>query len=168
MRFGVVVACLLASVPALAETPEPVRIAQEALQQALSRTPMSLAVATFVRADADGFGMYQERGNNRFAKGEKLSIYMEPLGFKYKPDGDMITFGFTVDFSILKGDSILGGKEKFLDQTFRSHHANDEIMLNTSINLTGAPAGDYEVELVVHDKSSQDSAHVRLPFTITE
>ncbi len=143
---------------------DPVAAAQAALLQALAQAPMSLPVAVFVKDRAAGYGMYELReGGSRFKSGEAMYVYVEPLAYKYKTAGADVTFGLTMDFTVLSKDgNILGGKEKFLDVSFRSHRHNTEIMLNATITIQSAPPGDYQLELTVHDQSSPDVAHARL------
>jgi hypothetical protein len=39
-------------------------------------------------------------------------------------------------------------------------------MLNGDLDITGADAGSYVIELTLHDKMSSNVATTRLPFTI--
>jgi hypothetical protein len=162
-----VAAMLLAGISlAHAQSVEAVVAADKALKDALQKTPLSLPVVLFVKDKASGFGMYEARGSNHFKVGEPLKFYIEPLGYKYKRSGDLVTFGVSMDLRLVQKGEALFAKDNFLDVNFESHHDNAEVMLNGSLDLTGAPAGDYRIELSVRDHGSSDIAHASLPFTI--
>ena len=49
-----------------------------------------------------------------------------------------------------------------------SHARNREFVLTFSLDLTGAPAGDYVLEYVVQDLASDETATISMPFSIVE
>jgi hypothetical protein len=167
--FSIVALALLAAAPvAHAQNLDAVAAADKAFKDALQKTPLSLPVALFVKDKASGYGMYEARESNRFKVGEPLKFYLEPLGYKYKRSGGLVTFGVSMDLRITQNGQVLFAKDNFLDVNFDSHHDNAEVMLNGSLDLTGAAPGDYKVELDVRDHGSSDIAHASLPFTIAE
>ena len=143
-----------------------VAAAEKAYKAALAKTPLSLPVVIFVKDKATGYGMYDPRGSNHFKVGDPLKFYIEPLGYKFKHNGDKVAFGVSADLAITQGGQTLFSKDNFLDIDFDSHHDNAELMLNGSLDLTGASPGNYEIQLSVRDHSSSDIAHATLPFTI--
>jgi hypothetical protein len=159
-------ALLAGALGARAQSVEAVAAAEKVYKAALRQTPLTLPVALFVKAKATGFGMYEARETNHFKIGEPLKFYLEPLGYKYKRNGDLVDFGVSMDLRLMRGDETLYGKDDFLDVNFESHHDNAELMLNGSLDLSGAPAGDYRLELTLRDHSSADVARAVLPFTI--
>jgi len=160
-------ATLLAGVSgAHAQSVDAVGAAQRALNEALQEAPLSLSVVLFVKDKAAGYGMYEARDSSHFKVGEPLMFFIEPLGYKYKSTGDMVTFGLSMDLVLTRKGDVLFSKDDFLNVDFQSHHANTELMLNGTLNVSGAPAGDYQIELVVRDHSSAQTARTQLPFTI--
>ena len=155
-----------AGAPAAHAQSAEVAAAEKAYKAALAKTPLSLPVVLFVKDKATGYGMYEPRGSNHFKVGEPLKFYIEPLGYKFKHNGDRVTFGVSADLRITQNGETLFSKDNFLDIDFDSHHDNAELMLNGSLDLTGASAGNYAIELSVRDHSSSDIAHVSLPFTL--
>jgi len=134
---------------------------------AADASALSMPVAIFVEAKANGFGMYQPRGSNVFKPGEKLRFYIEPQGYQYSTEGKTVVFGVMMDLKLMtpQGD-VLFRKDGFLNQSFASHHENKELMLNGDLDITGADAGSYVIVLTLHDKVSSSVATAKLPFTI--
>jgi hypothetical protein len=159
-------ALLAAATGAWAQSTDAVGVAQKALIEALQKTPLSLPVALFIEGKAGGYGLYDARPSNHFKAGEPLVFYVEPLGYKYKRDGDIVTFGASMDVTLTSAGKTLYHKDDFLTTDLKSHHANAELDLVGTLNLTGAAPGDYVLEIVVRDHSSADVALTQLPFTI--
>ena len=158
---------MTAAAPAVqAQTVEAVAAAEKAYKAALQKTPLTLPVALFVKETATGYGMYEARATNHFKVGEPLNFYVEPLGYKFKHNGDKTSFGVTMDLRITQNGRTLFSKDNFLNIDLDSHHDNAEFNVNGSLNLTGAAAGNYELELLVRDHASAETAHTKLPFTI--
>ena len=139
-----------------------------ALLEAWEKTPLTVRRALFVADHPHGFGLYQERASNIFKPGETLVAYAEPVGFGAKDAGNgLVEFGFAVDFLIKSPDGqILTGQQDFARLTQQSHVRNLEFMLVLTLNVTGAPPGDYVVEYKLRDVSGEKSTSFELPFKI--
>ena len=139
-----------------------------ALLDAWEKTPLTVRRALFVADHPHGFGLYQERASNIFKPGEALVAYAEPVGFGAKDTGNgLVEFGFAVDFLIKSPDGqILTGQQDFAQLTQQSHVRNLEFMLVLTLNVTGAPPGDYVVEYKLRDVSGEKSTSFALPFKI--
>ena len=139
-----------------------------ALVEAWEKTPLTVRRALFVADHPHGFGLYQERASNVFKPGEALVAYAEPVGFGAKDAGSgLVEFGFAVDFLIKSPDGqILTGQQDFARLTQQSHVRNLEFMLVLTLNVTGAPPGDYVVEYKLRDVSGDKSTSFELPFKI--
>jgi hypothetical protein len=145
--------------------------AANALRQALAtlaaNAPLSLRNVQFVAGAPKGFGIYQPRGGNSFPPGEPLVVYAEPFGVAWQPEGEQFNALLTVDFEIrTPAGEILTGKKDFGRFAFTSRERNLEIMTHLTLNLSGAPAGDYVFGATYHDKMSGKSASLDLPFQI--
>nr|HMQ58236.1 hypothetical protein [Rhizobiaceae bacterium] len=120
--------------------------------------------------EAQGFGVYQPRESSIFKNGEKPIVYAEPVGYAWKDNGDnTYSFGFNVDLLLktAKGE-IVGGQENFQTLELTSRSQNREFLLTLTLNVDGAPAGDYVVEYRTRDINSPKSAVISLPFTVAE
>lgn len=140
---------------------------RQALFEAWREAPLAVETALFVTAPADGYGIYTVRTGNIFAEGEPLRIYLEPMGFDWRQVDGFHTSLLTVDFDLTSPDGhVLAGQKEFGRFDFRSHVPNTEYMANLTLNVSGAPAGDYLLVLTVNDEHSGASAKVELPFAI--
>jgi hypothetical protein len=63
---------------------------------------------------------------------------------------------------------VLGGQEDFADLSQKSHARNREFMVILTLNLTGAPPGDYLIEYKLRDVTGAKSATFSQPFKIAE
>lgn len=153
---------------AAAQGLEKLEAAEEAVVAAWNETPLSFRKAVFVSAPPEGFGVYQERDDAVFAAGEPLVVYAEPVGYAWKDNGDgTYNFGFGVDLLLKtsKGE-IVGGQENFQQLELTSRAKNREFMLTLTLNIDGAPAGDYVVEYRTRDLHSSKVGTISLPFAV--
>ena len=153
---------------ARAQSLEEVDRREAAVVEAWQKTPLTIRRAVFVSDRPRGFGQFVERQSNVFKAGEKLVAYVEPIGFGWKDAGNgTFQFGFDVDF-LIKGDDgkILTGQENFAKLAETSQRKNREFMLTLTMNVSGAPAGDYVLEYKLRDIASDKSAVINLPFKI--
>lgn len=152
-----------------AQSLEAIDTAEQAVVAAWNATPLAFRKALFVD-NAQGFGVYQARDGATFKGGEPLVVYAEPVGYAWKDNGDgTYSFGFNVDLLLKssKGE-IVGGQENFQKLELTSRSRNREFMLTLTLNIDGAPAGDYIVEYRTRDIHSDKSAVISLPFTVKD
>ncbi|MEO5806340.1 hypothetical protein [Devosia sp.] len=155
------------AMPAYAQTVEDYDTAKAALDESWNQLPLSFTNVRFV-TEATGFGVYTEKADAIFKDGEPVTLYAEPLGFKFaKTDDDQNSFGFNFDFKLKNpaGD-VLSEKPDFLKTEMKSHSENHEFYVMLTLNLKGAPAGDYVLEYTGHDLSSAETAEISVPFTL--
>ena len=163
-----VLGMLLGASPVGAQSLQEIDRRYAAVVEAWEKTPLTVRRALFVADHPQGFGMYQERASNVFKPGEALVVYAEPVGYGAKDGGNgLLEFGFAVDFLIKSPDGqILTGQQDFAHLTQQSHIRNLEFMLLLTLNVTGAPPGDYVVEYKLRDISGDKSTSFELPFKI--
>lgn len=160
-------ALLIMPIPAMAQTQDFLATARQSLADKSQKSTLTTQVVTFVSAKATGFGMYETRGSNVFKPGEPLLFYIEPLGYKFKTVGDTSTFGIAMDIELVSSSGTsLYRQDDFMNQGFKSHHMNQELMLNGTVTLDGASPGDYVMVLTLHDKIGEGSSTAKLPFVI--
>lgn len=144
-----------------------IALMREALYEVWKEAPLAIPTATYVTAPADGYGIYTARQNNAFAAGEPLLIYLEPVGFDWIPKDGLYVSLLTVDFDLTSPDgNVLAGQKGFGRFEFKSHEQNTEYMANLTLNVSGAPAGDYVLVLTVNDENGGGLAKVDMPFSI--
>lgn len=157
--------------PTLAQTaPTPLEVLAAKRQAVITHweaMPMLARRVMFVETRPTVYGAATARPTNVFAAGEPIITYIEPVGYGWKPDGDMLDFGFNVDFILKETDGkILGGKTDFLKVGFASREKVTEFMLDVKLNLTGVSPGDYVLEYKLRDIASAKELTTSQKFTI--
>ncbi|UDL87531.1 hypothetical protein LGH82_20335 [Mesorhizobium sp. PAMC28654] len=138
---------------------EKFRSAEDALWQA-----MSLAIMNVKQVDsATGFGIYSERANHTYKPGEKIFLYMEPVGYGYGSDGlGNSQIALSVDLTVVsESGENLGTFEKIGSVKVASRSHNRELFFKLDLSLDGLPPGKYRCDFVMHDENSNKTA----PFT---
>jgi hypothetical protein len=131
--------------------------------------PLLFRKAIFVADKPGGFGIYDPRPDNVFKPGEKLIIYVEPVGFSWQPKKDLNHDQLVVDLVLKDGDgNVVAQQQGFGNFTFDSREQNLETMTAVTIDFADAPAGKYAAELKFHDTVGDKSASFELPFEIKE
>jgi hypothetical protein len=161
------VLAFLTTTGASAQNLEAIEKAEQAVIAAWNATPLTYRKALFV-TQVQGFGVYQAREGAVFKGGEPLIVYAEPVGYAWKDNGDgTFSFGFDVDLLVKSSTGeIVGGQENFQKLELKSRSLNREFMLTLTLNIDGAPAGDYVVEYRTRDINSPKAAVISLPFTV--
>lgn len=137
--------------------------AKEIYLSAWNSTRFNSTYSTYIEENsALGYGVYQEHaGGNTFRPGETMVLYVEPIGFGYKPiteklDNTLYLVNITADYII----SDAQGRElqRITDLpvgNITSHRQNTELFLELTLTQsTPFPEGDYVITYVLHDKVS--------------
>lgn len=143
---------------------------RSAMSDFSANLPFSIGKAVFVRSEPTGYAMYDTRDTSIFKAGETLVSYVEPIGLRWVPSTTQgkIQTHFTVDFDILnKNGEVLASQKGFGDFTFNGYFRNQEIYATLSIDVTGAPAGDYILRFHFNDTNDKKTASVEQAFTIS-
>ena len=131
--------------------------------------PLLFRKAIFVKKAPKGFGIYDPRPDGAFKPGEKLFIYVEPIGFTWKNRDGLKHAELVADLILKDSDgTVLGEQEGFGTFTFDSRDQNTEVMTALTIDFTEAPQGKYTAELKFTDTLGKKSATFELPFEIKE
>jgi hypothetical protein len=166
---GLAMAVLAGSAyPAATSTLGQIEEAEAAIELLWTEADLQFRRAIFIEPGEASYGIYQERPDARFSAGEPLILYAEPVGYSWRETeaGDF-AFGFDIDLIIKTNDGrILFGQEDFQQIDLRNRHRVRELMLNITLNLDGAPAGEYVLDYRVRDRASAKVATISLPFSI--
>ena len=159
----------LAPLPATAQTIEAIEAADQALGAVWDATPLAFRKVLYV-SEVIGYGAYTEHSGTSFKSGEQIITYAEPVGYGYKANADgTYVLGFRVDVTIkAPGGEIVLEQKDFATLEMTSHVKNREFMLTLTLDISGAPVGDYVLEYLVHDLGSDETAPISRPFAIVE
>lgn len=161
---------ILAAPPAAAQSLADLDRAEAALAAVWAATPIQNRTAVLVASPPQGFGIYEPHPTSTYRPGEPIIAYAEPVGFDYQETAPGLwQFGFDVDLLIKTADGrILGGQENFDRLALTSRARNREFMLTLTLDLDGAPPGDYVVEYTLVDIVSDKTGVISLPFAIVD
>jgi hypothetical protein len=131
----------------------------KAKQNILNNTFHSGFDTFVVPGSVNGYGIYQSHNSSIFKPGEKIVLYMEPIGYSYKPIGSLFLMNFTGDVLISdKAGHVLTGFQNLPLSTLISHYKNKELTLTVSLTQTEPfPPGEYVLKYTIHDLPSGNS-----------
>jgi hypothetical protein len=127
---------------------------------------MSKAVAC---RSIDGYEDYEPLPEASLTSDEKLLIYYRPLHFRVERAGHRYQAHLTQDGRLRrKGQkAVLSSKDKMLDYGPRSERPFDRLYLRSMVSLKGLKPGEYEFEIILHDRlSNGPPATQTLPFRV--
>ena len=115
--------------------------AQDALWTALPLTLRKVEKAI----EATGYGIYTSRPDGPYKPGEKIYLYMEPVGYGYRDDGlGNKVIDLVVDMTLFDGSGKeVGVYENFAGVSLSSRVKNRELLFGLTIDLGSSPAGKY-------------------------
>ena len=129
---------------------------------------------TFVISEPAGYGIYDVKESNEFRPGERIILYIEPIGYEYGTLYDelgnkLYTMDFAIDFAISDENGVtLTKQEGIVFDNIISHHKNKELFIPFTITQSSPfPAGNYVITYIVHDKNSGASFDIVKNITIS-
>jgi hypothetical protein len=142
--------------------------AQDALWSAMPLTLRKVEKAT----EASGVGIYTPRPEGAYKSGEKIYLYMEPVGYGYGDDGlGNKVIELSVDLTLIDaaGQS-LGTIENIAGISISSRVKNRELFfgLNLSLAPGSVPPGKYRGDFLMRDKNSDKTAEFAVDFEIAK
>lgn len=149
----------------------------EALQRTLAAAaaiaqtlPLGIARAELVRERTLAYATEVPRADARFAVGEPMLVYLEPVGCRIDTAGGTVFFGFAVDIALLDGKGApVAQRRDFGSWTFRSRRPSLETFVTLAVATGGLPPGDYRLELTLRDLVDPSArATTTLPVTLLE
>ncbi|WP_208976530.1 hypothetical protein [Polycladidibacter hongkongensis] len=146
-----------------------IEAAREALSAAWTAAPLHFTAATFVKAPATGYGIYDVREGNSFTDGETLHVYAEPVGYGYGKQDGLTTIDLSVDFALRNSTGqVLAEQSGFAKLHSAGHNRAHEYQSSLSFNLAGLQAGGYTLEVTFNDQNSTKNGSFSLPLEISE
>jgi hypothetical protein len=138
--------------------------AQDALWTAL---PLSLRKVEKA-IESTGYGIYTPRPDGPYKPGEKIYLYMEPVGYGYRDDGlGNKVIELAVDMTLLdEAGKELGVYNDFAAISLSSRVKNRELLFGLTIDLGSPPVGKYRGDFTMRDKNSDKSAKFSVDFEI--
>ena len=116
------------------------------------------------------FGSYIPREDNIFTPGGKLHLYLEPVGFAYRPQGRLNVIELAFDLALYdKSGKELFSQEGFSRFDYQGRAKVRKIYLDVDIALTGFPPNNnYIIGLTARDLVSGEMDEFRSQFRVTD
>lgn len=139
-----------------ADDPAP-ESAKEA-SQAKPQSPMKISPPVACRS-IDGYESYEVLPGASLTSDEKLLVYYRPSGYRVEQLGGTAHFHITQDGQIRRrGEkAVLMRKEKLVDYEVKGDEALVPIYMRNTISLKGLKPGEYELDVILHDRLDQGS-----------
>lgn len=129
-------------------------------------SPLQLRVAAFADR-VDGFGRYTPHTDPTFRAGDTITVYLEPFGFGFTPDGDGFKAAIAADVEIrTKGGLTLATAKDFGRLEWSGRTKMHEVHATIALPLPSLKPGDYELILTLRDQGSAKTATATLPFAV--
>lgn len=142
--------------------------AQDALWAAMPLTIRKVALVT----SASGVGVYTLRDGATYAPGERLLLYVEPVGYGYGDDGlGNKVIALSVDLTLKsEAGEALGTIENIGSIKLSSRTRNRELFfsLNLSLDAASIPPGRYLADFTMRDGNSDKTAPFSVAFEIVQ
>lgn len=150
-RFTSAVVCVLVVAPVRGRAQEP---------GAAPRLEVAEPIAC---SKIDGFENYEALEEAATKRSQKLLVYLRPTGVTYEPDDDRYKVHLVVDVNVRrKGkEKILLGRKKVVDYQAVCDHTDTNFYLGVSLGVRDFPPGEYEADLIVHDRLGQSKPVMR-------
>ena len=154
--------------------------AKELYLSVWNQTEFNATFSTFVEPfSAAGYGVYEER-SNVFAPGERIVLYVEPVGFGHQqiPDEEgnsnntLYLMNITADYKIASAN---GTELQLIEDmppvvNITSHRQNTEMFLTLTLtqDVQSLPTGGYVITYSVTDEVSAESFQLEKEITVAE
>lgn len=117
----------------------------------------------------DGYESYEVLPDATLTADEKLLVYYRPLNYRVEKVDGSYHVHLIQDGQIRKrGEkSVRLRKEKLLEYDFRVNSPPNPVYLRNTVALKGLKPGEYEYDIILHDKLAEGPPAVRtLPFRV--
>ncbi|MCC6306399.1 MAG: hypothetical protein IT545_14560 [Rhodobacteraceae bacterium] len=123
----------------------------------LDRAPaLGFAEVVLVEDAVTSYGAYTPRASARYAPGEPILVYVEPVGLAAVPQEDgSVVQGFVVDLVVSDGGgAVIASAPALVQGDVRGRRRAADFFVALSFDLTGLPPGRYRLESTMRDQNS--------------
>lgn len=140
-----------------------------ALGQEIEARPKLELAEPIACSRIDGFDDYDALDVAVTKRSQKLLVYLRPSGVTYREAGGEYEVHLVLDVNLRrKGQKkILLGRKKVIDYETLCEQSGKPIYLGVSLGVKEFPPGEYEADLIVHDRLGESKPALRtLAFRI--
>ena len=139
---------------------------EAAVQAVAAAMPLSVRAVAIVE-EASAYGSYVPRASNVFASDDKVKVYVEPVGYAYRRNGDIYEVELVGDFALktATGQTLLAEKD-FARFPLASRRPNRELYLSISYSYRSLKPGSYVIATTLRDLVGGKSAVFEVPIRV--
>jgi hypothetical protein len=139
------------------------------------KIPFQSIFDTFINENsAQGYGIFTERDSSIFNASQRISLYIEPIGFKHDPIIDtkgnklyLTNITTIITMADDKGNEV-PSIEDLQSYFFKSHNNITELYLPIDLDLTSSlPRGNYVITYTFIDNISKENFDIQKNITIS-
>lgn len=141
---------------------------KRAEQDYAASVPLMMKKIVFVAFPSKGFEGYVERTNTSYTAGERINVYLEPIGLLWKSIGNgLYRPNITLDFKVTSDDhNFVLQRNNLPFNSLPAREASLDFFLNFYLDTMNYTVGGYTLELTVHDLTKNQTAVAKGKFTI--
>lgn len=140
-----------------------------AFDTAWDSSELAFTIVSFSQDASTGYGKYTPLSEAKFADGDTIYVYAEPVGYGFQETADGYTYELTASYRLLNlSGQVLAEQSNFASFTGTSRSKKRELSAGLSFQFSGLPAGDYQLETSFSDTFGGKKAAFNLPFTVIE
>ena len=139
---------------------------QDAVETVSAAMPLAVRKAELVE-EARGYGSYAPRGSNVFRPDDTVKLYVEPLGYVFRRNGEVYEAELAGDFALkTAGGQVLLAQKDFARFPFSSRRRIRELYLTISYAYGNLGPGDYVLVTTLRDLVSGKSADFEIAIKV--
>ncbi|WP_298958689.1 hypothetical protein [uncultured Roseibium sp.] len=139
------------------------------LDSAWNASELAFTTVSFSEDASTGYGKYTPLDAAKFADGDTINVYAEPVGYGFQESADGYAYELTASYRLLNlSGQVLAEQSNFASFSGNSRSKKRELSAALSFQFSGLPAGDYQLETSFSDEFGGKKAAFNLPFTVVE
>ncbi len=139
---------------------------EAAIEAVNAEIPLTVRAVTLVE-ETRSYGAYKPRASNVFAPDDKVRLYVEPLGYAFRRNGEAYESDLAGDFALkTPGGQTLLAQKDFARFGLSSRRRNRAYYLTLAYALGRLQPGDYVLVTTLRDLVSRKSTSFETPIKV--
>jgi len=119
--------------------------------------------------NVSGFGRFERRENTNFSAGDRLTVYLEPIGYGWTAIGDDFRVRFVVDIEIASIENgVIAVEADFAIVEYLGKTRSRDFQATIAMTIPQLPAGGYELRLTFRDAATGKIATAPIGFGVLD
>ncbi len=146
------------------KTVEALDALNEAVAAVWEEGPLAFRNVAVVES-ASGFGVYEENSDPTYRPDERLTVYVEPVGFGYGSGDEAVSL--TADLALENASGqVLSEADDVFSITAAAPAGKREFYIAFTFEVPFLRPGEYKATFTVRDRNSDKTGSFEIPFSI--